>query len=85
MLHDYILFYYTMFECCKEYDILSIYYIGLYQNTPSSIILSCLMIMLFMFIYRQKSWVVLSVKYLSRLIFGRVMVNSLMKDQEGQS
>jgi len=66
---------------------LIIYYIGLYQNTISSMILPCITIILFMFVYRQKSWVILHIlmRYLRRLIFARVMVNSLMKDQEGQS
>jgi len=38
-------------------------------------------------VYRQKSWVILHIlmRCLSKLIFGRVMMNSLMKDPEGHS
>ena len=82
--------YYSIIQClniARIYDILSIYYIGLYQNKPSLMILSCLRIILFMLVYRRKHWAVLHIlmKYLTRLIFGIVMMNLFMKDQDGQS
>jgi len=58
------------------------------SNLRSWMILSCITIILFMFVvYKKKIWFVLHIlmSYLSRLIYKRVMVNLLMKDRDGHT